>query len=53
MHAVWLLNSLGTPVNTQLDDLGNFEFDHVAAGMYSLEVNLPVGVVVIEALQVD
>jgi hypothetical protein len=52
-HAVRLLNPLGAPANTQLDDLGNFEFDHVAAGMYSLEVDLPVGVVVIEELRVE
>ncbi len=52
-HAVRLLNPLGTPADTQLDDLGNFEFDHVTAGIYSLEVELPVGVVVIEELRVD
>ncbi len=52
-HAVRLLNPLGAPAGTQLDDLGNFEFAHVAAGIYSLEVDLPVGVVVIEALHVD
>jgi hypothetical protein len=52
-RAVRLLNPLGTPASTQLDDLGNFEFDHVAAGMYSLEVDLPVGVVGVEELRVD
>jgi hypothetical protein len=52
-HAVRLLNPLGTPASTRLDDLGNFEFDHVPPGIYSIEVDLPVGVVVIEELQVD
>jgi hypothetical protein len=51
-RAVRLLNPVGPPASAKLDDLGNFQFDHVAAGIYSLEVDLPVGVVVIEELPV-
>lgn len=52
-RAVRLLNPLGTSADTQLDELGNFEFDDVEAAIYSLEVDLPAGVVVIEALRID
>jgi hypothetical protein len=43
----------GPPMGTLLDDLGNFEFPEVAAGDYALEIDLPQGIVVIEALHVD
>lgn len=52
-HEVRLLPREGAPMRTQLDDLGNFEFPHVAAGNYALEVELPDGVLVIEELRVD
>jgi hypothetical protein len=52
-QTVRLVNPTGTPAATRLDDLGNFEFDRVAAGIYSLEVDLSAGVVVIEELRVD
>jgi hypothetical protein len=52
-RAVRLVNPLGKPAETRLDDLGNFEFEHVEAAIYSLEVDLPVGLVVIEELRVE
>lgn len=51
---VRLLPALGGTVYAEaLDDLGNFEFDAIAPGVYSLEVELPSAVVVVEGLQVD
>jgi hypothetical protein len=49
---VRLLPPQGAPIATQLDDLGNFEFDNLGGGTYGLELDLPVGLVVIEALRV-
>jgi hypothetical protein len=43
----------GTAVSAVLDDLGNFEFADIAAGVYVLELDLAGSLVVIEALQVD
>jgi hypothetical protein len=42
----------GAAVITALDDLGNFELNDLAAGLYALEIDLPDGVVVIEELRV-
>jgi hypothetical protein len=50
---VRLLPHGGEPIRTQLDDLGNFEFVNLSAGVYGLELDLPSGVVVIEELRVD
>jgi hypothetical protein len=52
-HAVRLVNPAGTPAATQLDDLGNFEFEHVASGIYSVEVDLPDGLIVVEDVRVE
>jgi hypothetical protein len=52
-HEARLLPRDGLPLRTQLDDLGNFEFGNVSAGLYVLEIDLPDGVLVIEELQVD
>jgi hypothetical protein len=52
-RAVRLLPREGSPIGTQLDDLGNFEFADLTAGAYALEIDLPAGVVVIEELRVD
>jgi hypothetical protein len=43
----------GTPISAVLDDLGNFEFADVAAGVYLLEVDLADSLVVIEELRLD
>src|ERR1051326_5308348 len=50
---VRLLPREGEPLLTRLDDLGNFEFGEVKAGLYALEVDLPDGILVIEELRVD
>ena len=50
---VRLLPREGSPMVTRVDDLGNFEFEGVAAGTYALEIELPDGVLVIEELPVD
>ncbi|MBV8714355.1 MAG: hypothetical protein JO020_17745 [Chloroflexi bacterium] len=52
-HEVRLSPRDGLPLRTQLDDLGNFEFNDVPAGDYALEIDLPDGVLVIEELRVD
>jgi hypothetical protein len=52
-RAVRLVNPPVEPADARLDDLGNFEFEHVDAGIYSLEVDLPIGLVVIEELRVE
>jgi hypothetical protein len=52
-HEVRLLPREGGPLRTRLDDLGNFEFGDVAAGLYALEVDLIDGILVIEELRVD
>lgn len=51
--AVRLLPREGPPTVTHLDDLGNFEFANLEAGVYTLEIELPDGVVVISDLPVD
>lgn len=48
-----LLPREGAPIVTRIDDLGNFEFTDLSAGMYALELDLPDSVVVIEELRVD
>jgi hypothetical protein len=50
---VRLLPREGGPLQTRLDDLGNFQFADVAPGLYALEVDLPDGILVIEELRVD
>jgi hypothetical protein len=52
-RSVRLVNPLGVPADTRLDDLGNFEFEHLDAGIYSLEVDLPLGLVVVQELRVE
>lgn len=41
------------PLSTSMDDLGNFEFADVPAGMYALEIDLPDALVVVEELRLD
>jgi hypothetical protein len=48
-----LIASGGGTVSALLDDLGNFEFADIAAGMYVLELDLEDSLIVLEALQVD
>jgi hypothetical protein len=43
----------GWPSAVSVDGLGNFEFTDVGSGMYTLEIDLPDGLVVVEALRVD
>jgi len=50
---VRLVARAGSSSAAQLDDLGNFEFDDVATGVYDLELDLPHGLVVIEEFRVD
>jgi hypothetical protein len=40
-------------LDSRLDDLGNFEFDQVPAGLYALEIELPDAMVVVEELRID
>jgi len=41
------------PLGSSMDDLGNFEFEDVPAGMYALEIELPDAQVVVEELRLD
>jgi len=36
-----------------MDDLGNFEFEDVPAGLYALEIDLPDAQIVVEELRLD
>lgn len=49
---VRLLTADGRTQVTALDDIGNFNFDHVAPGQATLEVELPTATIVIEELRV-
>ena len=40
-------------LSSSMDDLGNFEFEDVPAGLYALEIDLPGAQVVIEELHLD
>jgi hypothetical protein len=50
---VRLLSATGEPRVANLDELGNFEFDGIAPGMYALEIHLPDEVIVVQELRVD
>jgi hypothetical protein len=50
---VRLLPAEGSPVVSWLDDLGNFEFTNLSQGTYGLEIDLPDGVLVIQAVRVN
>ncbi len=52
-RAVQLIPTDRGPLGTSMDDLGNFEFDEVPAGLYALEINLPDAQVVVEELRLD
>jgi hypothetical protein len=43
----------GWPRAVSIDSLGNFEFSDVRPGTYTLEIDLPDSLVVVEALRVD
>jgi len=40
-------------LSSSMDDLGNFEFDGVPAGVYALEIELPDALIVVEELHLD
>jgi hypothetical protein len=48
---VRLVPQSGVPRAAALDDIGNFDFEDLVAGTYSLELDLPDSVVVIEELR--
>jgi hypothetical protein len=50
---VRLLPADQAALSSPMDDLGNFEFEHVPAGTYALEINLPDALVVVEELHFD
>ena len=52
-HAVELRADGQRAANTTVDDLGNFEFEGLPAGGYTLELELGDRVIVIENLQID
>jgi hypothetical protein len=52
-HRVRLIPSDAPTLETSLDDLGNFEFEHVVSGSYTLEFDLPSAVIAVEQLRVD
>jgi anti-sigma factor RsiW len=43
----------GQPHATEVDDLGNFEFEDVPAGSYQLEIELPDEIIVVEGFAID
>jgi hypothetical protein len=43
----------GWPITVIVDSLGNFEFTEVSPGAYTLEIDLPDSLIVVEALRVD
>jgi hypothetical protein len=49
---VLLIPATGDPQTAPLDELGNFEFDQLASGSYSLEVHLPDQVIIVQELRV-
>jgi hypothetical protein len=51
--AARLIGPNGAAVVAQIDDLGNFEVFDLAPGVYTVEVELPDGLLVIEELRVD
>jgi hypothetical protein len=52
-RAVRLIPTDRVALSSAIDDLGNFEFEHVPAGMYALEIDLPEAQVVVEELRLD
>jgi hypothetical protein len=52
-RAVRLILPDRAPLSSSMDDLGNFEFEDVPAGMYALEIDLPDAQVVVEELRLD
>jgi hypothetical protein len=52
-RAVRLIPTDRRPLSSTIDDLGNFEFEDVPAGLFALEIDLPDAQVVVEELQVD
>lgn len=52
-RSVRLVPSSRIPLTSAVDDLGNFEFEGVPAGLYALELDLPNALVVVEELRVD
>jgi hypothetical protein len=53
-RAVRLIPTDRAALSSSMDDLGNFEFEGVPAGMYALEIDLPdAQVVVVEELRLD
>jgi len=40
-------------LSSSMDDLGNFEFEAVPAGLYALEIDLPDAQVIVEELRLD
>ena len=40
-------------LSSSMDDLGNFEFEEVPAGLYALEIDLPDAQVIVEELRLD
>ena len=52
-RAVRLIPTDRAALSASMDDLGNFEFEDVPAGMYALEIDLPDTLVVVEELRLD
>ena len=48
-----LLRDSVVAYDTEIDDLGNFEFEDLAAGRYVLELQLPDEIIVVEDLTID
>jgi hypothetical protein len=52
-RAVRLIPIDGAALSSSMDDLGNFEFEDVPAGLYALEIDLPDAQIVVEELRLD
>jgi hypothetical protein len=52
-RAVRLIPTDRRPLSSSIDDLGNFEFEDVPAGLFALEIDLPDAQVVVEELRID
>jgi hypothetical protein len=52
-RAVRLIPVDRAALSSSMDDLGNFEFENIPAGLYALEIDLPDAQVVVEELRLD
>ena len=52
-RAVRLIPVDRATLSSSMDDLGNFEFENIPAGLYALEIDLPDAQVVVEELRLD